>query len=134
MPVTFKVDTVSGAVLTTARGIVSYAELLDHINAKLERGLITRAELFDARDINLDLSLSELQGIADQTKRALGARTPGKIAVVTNSAFVYGLARAYAVISREDNPRFQVFQDAHDAHAWVVSEKDDDTGSLEVEH
>jgi len=132
VPVTIKVDKSNGAVLTTARGIVSYTELLDHITAKSERGLIARAELFDARDISLNLSLSELQGIADQTKKALGTRKPGKIAIVTNNAFVYGLARAYAVFAREDNPRLRVFQDAEDAHAWLVSEKDDGPGRPEV--
>ena len=123
MPVTFQVDKSGGAVFTTARGIVSYTELLDHIAAKLERGLIARAELFDARDINLDLSLSELQGIAEQTKKALGSQTPGKIAVVTNNAFVYGLARAYAVFSREDNPSLQVFHNIEDARAWLLLEE-----------
>ena len=125
MPVTFQVDRSGGAVFTTARGIVSYAELLDHIASKAKQGLIARAELFDARDITLDLSLSELQAIAEHTKEALGSQTPGKIAVVTNNTFVYGLARAYAVFAREDNPRLQVFQNVEDARAWLLSEKDD---------
>ncbi len=121
MPVTFRVDDATAAIFTKARGIVSYAELIDHIVAKAERGLMTRAEIFDARDITLDLSLSELQGVAVKTKEALGTQTGKKIAVITNSAFVYGLARAYAAISREDNPQFQIFQNDEDARAWLLS-------------
>jgi len=134
MPVTFKADPRSGAVLTTARGIVSYAELLDHIAAKATKGLMARDELFDARDINLDLSLSEVKAIAERTKDALRSQPPGKIAIVTNNAFIYGLARAYALLSREDNPRCQLFQDVEGAHDWLRGEKDETTGSTGVGH
>jgi hypothetical protein len=123
MPVTFQTEKSGGAIITTARGIVPYAELVDHIAAKAKQGLMACNELFDARDINLDLSLSELQGIAEQTKKALGSQRPGKIAVVTNNAFVYGLARAYAVFSREDNPHLKVFKNTKDAHAWLLLDK-----------
>ena len=122
MPVSFRVDDSSGAIFTTAREIVSYAELVDHVAAKVERGLMARAELFDARDITLDLSLGELQQVADRVKEALGSQKPGKIAVITNSAFVYGLARAYAALSREDNPRFEIFQDEENARTWLLAD------------
>jgi hypothetical protein len=121
MPVTFHTDDSSGVVFTAANGIVSCAELVEHIAAKAALNLQTRAELFDARDITLDLSLSELQVVANRTKEALRSQPPGKVAVVTNSAFVYGLARAYSSITREDNPHLKIFQSVEEAHAWLLS-------------
>ena len=120
MPVTFRGDRSNGVIVTVARGIVSYAELVKHIDAKAKKGVAARAELFDARDVTLDLSLQELKQLAAKVKEAVGEQSPGKIAVVTNSAFIYGLARTYAELSRKDNPRFEVFSDTQDAQAWIL--------------
>jgi hypothetical protein len=120
MPVTFRADRSHGVVVTVARGIVSYAELMAHIDAKAKKGVAAKAELFDARDITLDLSIPELKKLAARVKEAVGEQAPGKIAVVTNSAFVYGLARAYAELSRKHNPQFEVFSDIRDAQGWIL--------------
>jgi hypothetical protein len=120
MPVTFRIDRSSGIVLSVAAGIVTYAELRRHIEAKARLDVVAKAELFDARDISLDLSLRELQELAGAVKEAVGPEAPGKIALVTNSAFVYGLARTYAALSRKDNPQFRIFADVQEAQAWIL--------------
>src|SRR4051812_48015970 len=111
MPVAYRIDAHSGVVLTTATGIVTFQQLAQHIAAKSEEGYAAKAELFDARDITLDLSVLELKELAERAKAVLDPQAPGQIAVVTNSGFVYGLARTYAELSRADNPHFEVFSD-----------------------
>lgn len=120
MPVKFKIDDASGAVFAEARGIVSFAELIDYITAKEEQGLMGLPELFDARDTTLDLSISDLKQLASKTAEALGAKVAGRVAVVTNSAFIYGLAQAYAVLARQVQPTFAIFKDAREARIWLL--------------
>lgn len=118
MPITFKVD--QKVVFTTARGILSYTKVLDHILAKREAEVVTLPELFDARDVTLDLSADELKSIASEVATALDGKAPGKIAVVTNSAFLFGLARSYGEITKDTNPDFDVFYDFEEARSWLL--------------
>lgn len=120
MPVTFKYDETGGIVLTTGRGIVSFEDLMRHIEAKARMKISGVAELFDARDMTLDLSLAQMRQLAEETESRLGAKPPNKTAVVTNSAFIYGLARAYADISRQNKSQFEVFSDIQDAQSWIL--------------
>lgn len=120
MPVSFVVDSSSNAVLTTASGIVCYDELVQHIQSKKSSGLMCLPELFDARDINLDLSTSQLLCLSDKVVSALEGKPPGKIAAVTNSAFIYGMARGYATLTKGINPKFAIFHEMEEARAWLL--------------
>jgi len=107
-------------VFTTAKGIVSYKDMLDHVLAKRAAEALTLPEIIDARDVALDLSISELGSFAAEVRKARKGEKPGKIAVVTNSAFLFALARSYAKVRDHANPRLQVFCDFEEAHAWLI--------------
>lgn len=117
MPTTFSVDHERKTILTTASGILSLEEALDHLKAKAAAGAVTYAELFDARDVSLDFSVQDLMRIAAGVREVLGTAKPGPVAVVTNNNFIYGLARTYQVMTAQDNPRFEVFRDYEAARA-----------------
>lgn len=117
MPITFTVE--QEVIFTTARGILSFADVLDHISAKKE--VFTFPEFFDARDVTLDLSADDLKAIAVEVSKTLNGRSPGKTAVVTNSAFLFGLARSYAVLTKETNPDFDVFYEYDEARSWLFN-------------
>src|SRR5688572_16417611 len=72
MSVTYTVDERRELVVTTARGIVTFSELMDHIAAKERAGLAAKAELFDARDVALDLSKDQLNQLAERSRSASG--------------------------------------------------------------
>lgn len=40
---------------------------------------------------------------------------------MTNSAFLFGLARSYADLTKEMNPDFNVFDDFDEARAWILN-------------
>jgi len=120
MPITFSIE--QKVVRTEARGIVTYSEILDHIEAKIAAGAMAFPEIFDARDVMLDLSSSDLQQIASKVVDALAGAAPGKIAVVTNSPFLFGLARSYGELTKETNPQFKVTCDPEEADSWIVTE------------
>ena len=122
MPITRTADEKTRTLYTKAVGPLSYEDFADHIQAKIKSGVIDYAELFDARGANLDLSLAELHSLSDQMQRALGNMQPGRIAVVTDSAFIAGLARAYQAASREHNPGFEIFGDCTEARTWLAGD------------
>lgn len=122
MPASFTIDTQSGCVLTTATGILSYGDIVGLIQAKVKAGVMASDELMDARDITLDLSSADLPAIAGEVRTALGDQPAGRTAIVTNSGFLYGLARSYAEVIRETQPRFEVFTDLEEAKRWLCGE------------
>jgi hypothetical protein len=117
MPITFTIE--HEVVFTTARGILSYADILGHIAAKRKAGITTLPELFDTIDVTLDLSTDELKSIASEVTKSLDGKAPGKTAVVTNSAFLFGLARSYGELTKETNPDFGVFDEYEEARVWI---------------
>lgn len=120
MPIAFRSEHGTKTILTTATGIVSCADILDHIQAKVVADLVTYAELFDARDVTLDVSIAELHLIAESAREATGQQKPGRIGLVTNSSFIYGLAKLYASLTERDNPQFKIFQEMDTARAWIT--------------
>lgn len=118
MPITFNIE--RNVIFTTATGILSYADVLDHIEAKRHGDVIASSELFDARRITLDISVDDLKSIASEVAKALDGKAPGRIAMVLNSAFFLGLARTYAGLSKVVNPAFEVFYDFDEARTWLM--------------
>jgi hypothetical protein len=122
MPITRTADEKTRTLLSKASGPLSYEDFTLHIEEKIKSGVLNYAELFDARGANLDLSLSELHSLSEQMRRAIGKTKPGRIAVVTDSAFIAGLARAYQTASREHNPGFEIFGDCAEARTWLAGD------------
>jgi hypothetical protein len=119
MAITFHTEAAGHVIRTRAKGIVTCADILSHLKAKTDKGLLTYGEVFDARDVILDLSHDDLHQIAHAVQKATGTRKPGPIAVVTNSAFIHGLATAYAAMTTKQNPAFEVFADRAPADKWL---------------
>ena len=120
MPIHLQFDEVSGCVFSTASGIVAVGEVEAHIRAKAEANMHSQPEIFDARDVTLDLSTEDLKHIASVVRETLGSLTPGPIAVVTNSGFIECLCRAYAAMTVKQNPAFGVFKTLAEAKEWVA--------------
>ena len=77
-------------------------------------------ELFEARDVTLDLSFQELKSIAQEVRKAMAHVTPAPIALVTNSALVKVLAESYAALTLNQNPHFKVITDLEEARQWLL--------------
>lgn len=119
MPVHYVVEGERKLVLTTASGILSREEILEHLQAKAKGGLLSSPELFDLRDVTLDLSVADLQMIAEQVRRAMQGNQAGRIAVVTNNSFIAGIAGTYKELTAEDDAPLEVFQHVEDAREWL---------------
>jgi hypothetical protein len=115
----FAADHDKGIITSRASGVISRADILGYIDAKMQAGVLGYAELFDARDIVVDLSMADLSPIGDAMRNSMAGQKPAKLAVVTNSAFIYGLAKRYGEITSGDNSQFKVFTDYDAASKWV---------------
>lgn len=120
MPIHLQFDEVSGCVLSTASGIVAVKEAEAHVRAKTAANVHWKPEIFDARDVTLDLSTADLKRIAAVVRETLGPLKAGPIAVVTNSGFIECLCRAYAAMTVKQNPAFQVFNTLSEAKEWAA--------------
>ncbi len=121
MPVSTSFDHEAKTIHTTASGIVSCDEILDHVERKRLATAFSYAEVFDARGVTLDLSISDLHTIAAEVRAATGQEKPGRVSVVTNSSFIRGLAHTYAALTIGENPEFRVFQDLEAAKEWTFA-------------
>src|SRR5688572_13229243 len=109
MAITFTVDPSKRAIFAAATGIVSRQDVLDHLQSKVGLRVTAFHELFDARNVTLDLSSNDLVVIAKAVREALGDEAPGRNAIVTDNAFIYGLAKTYADLTGREASDFQVF-------------------------
>jgi hypothetical protein len=125
MPIEFTVDHERRTIFTTAGGVLTCSLLNEYLRGKVKQGIIDYAELFDARDVTLDFTLSDLKQIRDDVRDARGSRTPGRIAAITNSHFVYTFGLAYAALIKGSEARFRLFQDIHEAKDWLLSPVED---------
>jgi hypothetical protein len=82
--------------------------------------LFSYAELVDAREAWFDLSIGDFLEIGNEMKAMAGAERHGRIAILTDSAFIQGLGRAYAVLSSGDTPSFEIFTNFNRAQAWLL--------------
>jgi len=120
MPISFSIDPAAGTLYSVATGIVSYDDVVNHLDAKAKSKALSYAELFDAREVTLNLSISDLQRIAQRVRTMMGRQTPARVAVVTRNNFVRGLARTYAALTVQEHSAFDVFSDLEEARAWVL--------------
>ena len=100
-------------------GTISGRDFLNHVLAKAEAGVLSYAELFDARDIVLDFSGLELPRLAGEVRRIMGRQRPFKVAVVTNDRLISSLIRKYAETVGEDGRHFRIFRDVANARVWI---------------
>lgn len=118
MPISFSVDHSRRRVVTRASGLVTFAELSEHLDAEERARALDLAELFDARGATTDITPDEVRQLV---KRAVdtGRRISlGPTAVVTHNDLVFGMARMYSILV-EDSAPVGVFRDLEPAIEWL---------------
>lgn len=119
MPITFQLDPQHSVLLIRATGIVTFEEIIGFLREKDQAGASHLPQLFDATDVQLDLSIQDLHRIAGEARRFLHSTKMGRIAVVTNGFYFQAIATAYAAITRQENPEFRIFKNLTLAMNWL---------------
>ena len=122
MPIDFVFDSARGRLQTTARGLVTLRDLLDHVDDEARNQHLGATELFDAREATTDLTSLQIHELVDRMRHHATFGRLGPTALVTENDVVYGMARMYSILSHEFDASFAVFRDIASAEQWLESE------------
>ena len=123
MPIDYRIDTKLGVIFTSANGVLTDQDLLQHKRRLLEdpqfrAGL---AELSDVRNVDrLDVTPEGIRRFAQQD--AADATTLGdyKLAIVASEPVVFGMARMYQARTSEALSNVMVFRTVSEARVWLA--------------
>ena len=113
----FSVDPL-GVVRTTLSGMITYAHLVLHVQARERAGVLGRPQIIDARDARMELSCADARALAALVREHRQDRRIGPTAVVAETDLAYGIARMYGGF--DDSERFAVFRTMAEAEAWIA--------------
>lgn len=117
-----------GTFVITASGVVTHEEatrLLNTLRQHPRMGPGTEL-LADARAVTGVPSTEELRAIATLL-RPLREHGLGPVAIVSSTAFVYGVARMFAVFAELMDARVAAFRSMDEARAWLAAEASEAT-------
>ena len=122
MPIEFTIDRELGVVFTTASGVLTDAELLEH------KGKLMADPDFDASFVELSdvRSISEL-AVSPDGIRLFAARDETdaehlrgyKLAIVVSSDVQFGMGRMYEMTTSQHFPNVRIFRDMKKAREWL---------------
>lgn len=106
------------------RGVVTSDDLLAHIRARSEAGILGHPQLVDAREVQLELTTGDIRSIASLVGKLRSGSGMSRTAFVAQQDFAYGMARMYAALGVRDDPGFAVFRTMAEAEAWLAESFD----------
>lgn len=122
MPVT--INSSEGVVRVTASGHVTYAEVATLMAARRDEsvGILPLPVLVDARAVDHAPSATDLRRIV--TELCHLAHDLGPIGIITDSVYVYGVARMFSVFAQAVPARVEVFRCPEQAVGWLAGLSD----------
>jgi hypothetical protein len=122
MPMSYKIDADRGLLFVVGEGEVSQAERLAAMQSwmkdpEFRPGLQTLADFSESENVP---TLAELEEIVTYIKRHASAIGQVKIAMVTNRAVTFGVARQFGALAPGGFLTVQMFKDRDAALAWLV--------------
>jgi hypothetical protein len=118
---TFVVDRVLQRMVTHADGLVTYADLTEHLDAEeRERGL-GLPELIDASGASTDVKPDDVARLVQRAARTSQRVPLGPTAIVVQDAMAFGMARMYAILMDRVGAPVEVFRDRSAAVRWLES-------------
>ncbi len=121
MPITFRHRPERNAVFATATGIIGREDILEYFQAKVQADILMQPELFDARQVCLDLAVEDLAIIADAVSGKIKALP--RTAVVSDSAFLLCMAESFRNLMELDSGTFRAFGSLPEAEAWLFRDE-----------
>jgi hypothetical protein len=119
MSVTYEIDTTDGRVCTSASGVVTIADLIQHVESEQRDGAIGLPEIVDARGASTDVTSSQIRELVNRTNDFSQMRQVGPLAVVTDSDVLYGMTRMYQILCDDLPMEIGVFRNLDQASEWL---------------
>lgn len=118
MPVT--ISSLEGVVRVTASGHVTYAEVASLMAFPRDAcvGIVPLPVLVDARAVDRAPSATDLRRIVTELRHL--AYDIGPIGIITDSVYVYGVARMFSVFAQGVPASVEVFRCPEAAAEWLA--------------
>src|SRR6516162_4029498 len=124
MPIQFHYDPDVGILFTRAEGLLTFDEILRHLNEERDAKGIAHPEVFDATQARTDATAEQIRVVV---QRMIGMGRQGAFgptAVITNNDVLFGMASMLAILSElQDGPKVQVFRTFSEGLDWLVRMK-----------
>jgi len=120
MTIVASFDVATQTLQSRASGIVSFAEILEHLRSERQKFPGVRV-LFDMTGATTDLTSAEVKQLAHSASAMFEPGKLGPTAIVATDSALFGLARMYEAFTGEMRRPFQVFRDVSPALAWLAS-------------
>jgi hypothetical protein len=128
MPITYRIDTKQGLVLTAATGVLTDDELLEHKRALAADPAFSpdMRQLSDVRDVErLAVTPDGVRLMVALDRDQSDQLGDYRLAIVAGADFVFGTARMYQNMTDDRLAHVQVFRDMAEARAWLGLPPDD---------
>ena len=122
MPVTYRIDQARGRMETLAVGLITYEDILRHLEEEEGDEALAMEELLDARAATTNLTSDQVHALVRRTDSLVRKGRFGAVAIVTDNNVVFGMARMYQILCEELPVRIGVFRDLDEAEVWLNGE------------
>ena len=119
MPVSYRIDSDTGIIVTVGEGPVTDEDLLAHVQSLAED--TAAAGLDELVRVRVDEILVSADGVrrAGSFMRERGRNAPHKLAIVAPSVAAFGMARLYEAYREHPGVEIRVFHEELEARAWL---------------
>ena len=126
MPIHFHYDPAVGILFTHAEGLVTFDEILRHLNEERKAKGVAHPEVFDAAEARTDATEEQVRVVAQRMIDMRRQGAFGPTAVITTNDVVFGMARMLAILSAlGGGPKVQAFRTFDEGLDWLVRMKRD---------
>jgi hypothetical protein len=119
MPITHVIDRFRQRMFTQAEGLVTFADICEHLDAESRDHGIDLPELFDARPARTNVTAEEIRQLVRRVHDMVQKQPFGPTAIVTTDDVAFGMARMFSILVESAGVAVEVFRDLERALAWL---------------
>ena len=119
MPITFEIDPNRRVLYTLVSGVVTYEELVRHLEEEERANGLGLPEVIDGRGATTDLTTRQVESLVRITDTLARKGRLGALAIVTDDDLAFGMARMYQLLTDGLPVRIGVFRELREATAWL---------------
>ena len=124
MSINFQYDPDFGILLTRAEGLLTFDEILRHLNEERDAKGIGHPEIFDATQARTDSTAEQVRVVVQRMIDMHRQGAFGPTAVITKNDVVFGMASMLAILSELGRgPKVQAFRTFSEGLDWLVRMK-----------
>jgi hypothetical protein len=119
MPITHVIDRFRQGMVTIAEGLVTFADIMAHLDVEAREHGLDLPELIDARFATTDITPNQVRQIVRRVHDLVRQQPFGPTAIVATDDVAFGMARMFSILAEGDGVAVGVFRDIQSASSWL---------------